>query len=79
MKYCYYAVYGLGTIGVVLSVLYGSYVLGVFSVCAILVAVIDEAKMFASPWPVKGTEDYAKIVHGMQEAIAKGKEKHHKN
>lgn len=75
MKYCYYAVYGIGTIGVMLSVLTGSFVLAIFCVCAIMVALFDEAREFAPKWPVKGTKDYDDMVHRMHEAIIKGKNK----
>lgn len=76
MKYLFYSLYALTTIGVCLSGIFSQPVLMYLCMAVAILTVYAECLHFRPKWPEKGTENYTKIVHGMEEAIARGKEKY---
>jgi hypothetical protein len=79
MRYAFYAIYTLSTIGICLSVVYDNFALAAFCFIACIIGVIKEVEMDRGTWPVVGSDDYKKIVDKLQDAIIEGKAKHYEN
>ena len=76
MKYLFYSLYALTTLGVCTSALFGHLTVMYLCIAVAILTVYAECLQFRGKWPEKGTKDYEKIVEKMEDAIRKGKERH---